>query len=87
MAKKDKDKGKKRRRFDDKIKVPTNCPFCANKTEPGYKDYRTLARYMTDRAKIVGNARSGICSKHQRRLAVAIKRARHLGLLPFTPTL
>jgi small subunit ribosomal protein S18 len=86
MAKKDKDAKKKRRR-QEVIKVPTNCPFCAKKVNPDYKDYKTLAMFITERAKIIGIARSGVCAKHQRRLTVAIKRARHLGLLPFTPSI
>ena len=65
----------------------TACPFCKRKEEPDYKDSKTLEEYLTDRAKIVGRDRSGLCSKHQRRLSVAIKRARHLGLLPFAPSL
>lgn len=67
--------------------VARNCPFCKTKTEPDYKDVGTLERYVTDRAKILGKARTGICAKHQRRLSIAIKRARHLGLIPFTPSL
>ena len=86
MAKKE-DKGKKRRKPLEKIKVPINCPFCAKNVEPSYKDYKVLANYLTERAKIIGNDRSGICSKHQRRLTVEIKRARHLGLLPFVPSI
>ncbi len=85
MAKKE--KSKKRRGQERIIKVPVNCPFCANKTEPSYKEYRILANYVSDRAKIVGSARTGICSKHQRVLTVEIKRARHLGLLPFTTSI
>ena len=86
MAKKE-EKSKKRRGAPRLIRVPVNCIFCTRKIEPDYKDYRTLMGYLTDRAKIIGNARSGVCSKHQRYLTVAIKRARHLGLLPFTPSL
>lgn len=63
------------------------CPFCKKGKEPDYKDYKELETYLTDRAKIVSRDRSGLCSKHQRHLSVAIKRARHLGLLPFAPTL
>jgi len=85
MAKKESKKGK--RRTVQVIKVPKNCIFCKSDKEPDYKDYRGLAKYLSDRAKIVGRDRSGICSKHQRRLTLAIKRARHLGLLPFTPSL
>ena len=65
--------------------VPLNCPFDKNKTVPDYKDIDMLKKYMSDRAKIFGKSRTGICSKHQRRLSVAIKRARHLALLPFVP--
>lgn len=59
------------------------CPFCRGEKDPDYKDYQTLAKYLTDRAKIIGENRSGLCAKHQRRLSIAVKRARHLGLLPF----
>ncbi|MGA2910897.1 MAG: 30S ribosomal protein S18 [Candidatus Microgenomates bacterium] len=85
MAKK-KD-NKKRRRVVKEQPVPVNCPFDKNGTEPDYKDVETLSRYMSDRAKVLGKDRTGICSKHQRRLSQAIKRARHLGLLPYIPSL
>ena len=65
-------------------KVSVNCPFCKGKTDPDYKNFADLAKYLSDRAKILPKDRTGICAKHQRRLGVAIKRARHLGLLPFT---
>ncbi len=72
------------RRFTKRIRpVARNCQFCANKTVPDYKDPGTLAKYMTERGKVLGQARSGVCSKHQRGLTVAIKRARHVALLPF----
>ncbi|HIU65717.1 MAG TPA: 30S ribosomal protein S18 [Candidatus Enterousia avicola] len=48
-----------------------------------YKDTKTLLRYITERGKIVPSRISGVSQKDQRELAVAIKRARHLGLLPF----
>lgn len=76
---------KKKRRILKEAPVPRNCPFCKNKTIPDYKDVDTLAKYMSDRAKVLGKDRSGICAKHQRRLSIAIKRARHLALLPFIP--
>lgn len=84
MAKK---KESKRRRILREEPVPRNCPFDKNDTEPDYKDVDTLMRYMTDRAKILGKDRTGICAKHQRRLSLAIKRARHLGLLPYLPSI
>lgn len=72
----------KGRRFVFKPKV---CPFCAEKLEIDYKDVSRLRRYISDRAKIAPRRRTGICAKHQRRLALAIKRARYLALLPYTP--
>jgi small subunit ribosomal protein S18 len=64
-------------------KKALHCPFCKEEREPDYKDYKNLEKFMTDRSKIIGENRSGLCAKHQRRLSIAIKRARHLGLLPF----
>jgi len=84
MAKK---KDFKKRRRQIQIVVPRNCPFCKNKTEPDYKEVAVLEKYMSDRAKILGKARTGICAKHQRRISLAVKRARHLALLPYAPSL
>ncbi len=75
---------KSKKRKPQIIKVPTNCVFCNDGTQPDYKNYKDLSKYLTDRGKIIGKDRSGVCSKHQRALSVEIKRARHLGLLPFT---
>ena len=75
--------GKRRSTVLKPRKVSVNCPFCKGKTNPDYKNYIDLAKYVTDRAKILAKDRTGICAKHQRRLGVAIKRARHLGLLAF----
>jgi small subunit ribosomal protein S18 len=44
-----------------------------------------LRRYVSDRARIEPRRRTGVCAKHQRRLALAIKRARYLALLPYAP--
>ncbi|TET54070.1 MAG: 30S ribosomal protein S18 [Anaerolineales bacterium] len=60
------------------------CSFCANKV--AYIDYKkadALRSYLTDRGKIKPRRRTGTCAKHQRWLSLAIKRARHLALLPF----
>jgi small subunit ribosomal protein S18 len=51
-----------------------------------YKDVKRLQRYVTERGKITPRRRTGTCAKHQRALAVAIKRARHMALLPFVRT-
>ena len=62
------------------------CSFCANKNEViDYKDPEKLRSYISDRGKIEPRRRTGTCAKHQRVLAIAIKRARHLALLPYVP--
>jgi len=62
------------------------CFFCRkNLNEISYKDSRTLRRYTSGLAKIKPRKKTGLCARHQRQLARAIKRARFLGLLPFTP--
>lgn len=63
------------------------CVFCKGENDPSYKDYEELSKFLTERARIISSLRSGVCSKHQRELAIEIKRARHLGLLPFTGSL
>lgn len=72
-----------RRPTKRKINVPKKCYFCSEQTTPWYSDTGVLQRFMTERGKIVGRARSGVCAKHQRQLTYAIKHARHLALLPF----
>lgn len=70
-------------RFITKRRV---CAFCAAKTDTiNYKDVAKLRRYISERAKIEPRHKTGTCAKHQRALAVAVKRARLLALLPFTP--
>ena len=62
------------------------CSFCIDKVEViDYKDSLKLRGYISDRGKIAPRRRTGTCAKHQRALAVAIKRARHLALLPCAP--
>ncbi len=61
------------------------CSFCVDKVD--YIDYKKpelLASYVTHHGKIYSRRRTGTCAKHQRRLAVAIKRARFLAFLPYT---
>ena len=60
------------------------CSFCVDKVDHiDYKDVAKLRRFITERGKIVPSRISGVSQKDQRALATAIKRARHLGLLPF----
>ncbi len=62
------------------------CSFCVSKVEViDYKDPGKLHGYISDRGKIEPRRRTGTCAKHQRVLARAIKRARHLALLPYVP--
>ncbi len=76
-------KGGERSKYIPKRKV---CTFCIEpESTIDYKDAPKLRRYVSDRGKIEPRRRTGICAKHQRVLAVAIKRARHLALLPYTP--
>jgi len=59
------------------------CAFCADKVDDiSYRDPALLRRFISDRCKIQPRRRSGNCAKHQRALAQAIKRARHIALLP-----
>ncbi len=60
------------------------CAFCADKIENiNYKDVALLRRFLSDQAQIESRRRTGTCARHQRRLTTAIKRARHLALLPY----
>ncbi|MGC9396938.1 MAG: 30S ribosomal protein S18 [Anaerolineae bacterium] len=69
------------RRYSQRRKV---CQFCSEKSDGiDYKEADLLRRYVTDRGKIRPRRQTGVCAKHQRQLTVAIKRARHMALLPF----
>jgi small subunit ribosomal protein S18 len=63
---------------------PRVCQFCADKTKSlDYKQIDLLKRYVTDQGKIRSRRETGACAKHQRMVARAVKRARHMALLPF----
>jgi small subunit ribosomal protein S18 len=73
---------KRRGRYTPRRKV---CAFCVDKVEIiDYKDPSKLRRYLSDRGKMEPRRKTGTCAKHQRRLSIALKRARHLALLPYT---
>jgi len=60
------------------------CKFCVDKVSHiDYKDVRTLEKFLTERGKIMPCRMSGVCARHQRDLAIAIKRARVCALLPY----
>lgn len=61
------------------------CMFCVERSEKiDYKDVSKLRKCMTERAKILPRRVTGTCAYHQRELTTAIKRARHVALLPYT---
>ena len=60
------------------------CPFCMEKAESiDYKDINKLRKFVSERGKILPRRISGCCAKHQRELTIAVKRARHVALMPF----
>ena len=61
------------------------CSFCVDKVETiDYKDVPRLRKFISDRSKILPRRVTGTCAAHQRELTTAIKRARHVALLPYT---
>lgn len=71
-----------RGRFAPKRKV---CAFCVDKVDDiDYKEVGRLRRFISDRGRIDPRRKTGTCAKHQRVLSIALKRARHLALLPYT---
>ena len=59
------------------------CVFCGKDNEISYKDTAKLKRYVSERGKILPRRVTGCCAKHQRALTAAIKRARHVALMPY----
>ena len=61
------------------------CAFCMDKVKDiDYKDIPRLKKFVSERGKILPRRISGNCAKHQRQMTVAVKRARHIALLPFS---
>ncbi|HEY8418821.1 MAG TPA: 30S ribosomal protein S18 [Clostridia bacterium] len=59
------------------------CVFCVEKLAIDYKDVNQLKKFITEKGKILPKRTTGTCAKHQRRLSLAIKRAREMALLPY----
>ena len=59
------------------------CFYCQSRREVDYKDVLHLKRFLTRRGRIHPKEQTGLCAKHQRKLALAVKRARIVALLPF----
>ena len=75
---------KEGKKFVKRIPRRKVCAFCLAKVdEIDYKDVNTLKKYVTEGGKILPRRMTGVCAKHQRVLAKAIKRARIVDLLPF----
>jgi len=71
-------------RHEQQSKKRRSCRFCDNKeTYIDYKDERRLSRFISEQGKIIPKRITGNCAGHQRQLVQAIKRARHLALIPF----
>ena len=76
-------RGRGRGRFVPRRKV---CAFCVEKVQIiDYKDIARMRRYISDRYRMEPRRKTGVCARHQRSLSTAIKRARHIALVPFTP--
>ena len=72
------------KKFQRRMPKKKVCVFCVDKVEEiDYKDVAKLRKFVTEKGKIVPRRMSGVCAKHQRMLASAIKRARVMGLLPY----
>ena len=79
MSEKDFKKMRNNRRPRRKV-----CQFCADKVEAiDYKDVAKLRKFISERGKIQPRRMTGTCAKHQRELTIAIKRARHIALMPY----
>jgi small subunit ribosomal protein S18 len=77
-----------KRKWEGSKYVPKRkvCSFCSEKVKMiDYKDAQKMRQYISDRGKIDPRRKTGTCAKHQRAIAVAIKRARHLALIPYVP--
>lgn len=59
------------------------CYFCQSGTEPNFKDFEALNKYISPRKKILNREKTGLCAKHQRKLTKNIKYARYLALIPY----
>ncbi len=76
--------GRPRGRGDRFVPRRRVCGFCVDKVEHvDYKDVARLRKYLSERAKIEPRRKTGTCARHQRALSVALKRARHMALLPY----
>jgi len=68
----------------DNTPTEKNCYFCQHKISAvDYKNIQLVRKFMSPHAKIMGRKKTGTCNTHQRMISQALKRARHMALLPF----
>ena len=70
-------------KFVKKLSRAKRCPLCAEGINVDYKDVAILKKHLSERGKIQGRARTGVCANHQRQITRGIKRARYIALIPF----
>ncbi len=70
-------------KFVKKLSRAKRCPLCEAGIVVDFKDVQLLRRHISERGKILGRARTGVCATHQRQLTRGVKRARYVALLPF----
>jgi len=75
---------RKKRTKKNRRPTPTECYFTKSGTEPDYKEVLTLRRFISDRGRILQQKYTGLTAKNQRKLSTEIKKARYMGLLPYT---
>jgi small subunit ribosomal protein S18 len=81
----DKDRDRDRSSYHNKKAKKKVCAFCVDKSVSiDYKDVAKLRRYISERAKILPRRITGTCAYHQRELTMAIKRSRHIALIPYS---
>lgn len=75
----------KKKQFKKRVIQPVlKCPFNRDPSKIDYKDTQTLKKYITTRGRLLPTSKTGVSAKCQRKLALSVKRARYLALLPFT---
>jgi len=79
----------RRRKRERRRPVKKNCVYCAKKrkdssfAKPAWRDYQNLSEFLSSRGRILPRSLTGVCALHQKQIALAVKQARHLALLPF----
>lgn len=79
--------GKEDEEFNSKFRKPRKkvCTMCANKELVlDYKNYDQMKKFINEKGKILPRRATGACAKHQREITTAVKRARHIAILPYT---